>query len=195
MRARYLEEREVEALRRAMLAEDWLIMQVAQETGLRVGDVVALRWEDIRGRKVTYRAQKTGKLGCAELSAGTAAWLARRRRRRASGWVFPSPKKPGAHITRQAVWWRMKRACKRSGVDEAGASPHSLRKVFAVAVYREDGLRAAQEALQHDRAEVTELYALSDWSTDAHADEPLLRRDMVAIAREVARILGLDKTV
>lgn len=178
-----------------MSAREWMVLQLAGETGLRIGDVLALRWEDIEGREVTYRAQKTGKYGVAMVSDATAAWLERQRRWATSPWVFASPKKPGAHLTRQAVWKRMKRAAAAAGVPAEGVSPHSLRKVFAVRMYHERDIRAAQEALQHERMEVTEQYALSDWLTGDEAEKPLVRQDMVRIAQAVAYILGLDGNV
>lgn len=193
-KARYLEEREIEAIRRALDGKSWMVFQVSVETGLRIGDVVALRWDDVEGERITYRAQKTGKLGAAELTAPTAAWIGRQRRWATSPWVFASPSKPGAHITRQAVWMRLKAAARRAGVDASGVSPHSFRKVFAVQTYHQRGIRAAQEALQHDRPEVTEVYALADWLTGEEAAKPLLRQDMVRIAVAVSHILGLDKS-
>ena len=193
-KARYLEEREIEAIRLKLDGRSWMVYQVAVETGLRVGDVISLRWEDIEGREIMYRAQKTGKIGVAEISEATAVWLGRQRRWAVSEWVFASPVKPGAHVTRQAVWKRLKRAAEAAGVDLDGTSPHSFRKVFAVQTYHEKGLRAAQEALQHERADVTEIYALADWLTGEEAKKPLLRQDMVRIAVAVSHILGLDKT-
>lgn len=74
-----------------------------------------------------------------------------------------------------------------------GVSPHSFRKCFAVDVYHRDGIKAVQEALQHARMDVTEIYALSDWMTGEEADKPLLRQDIVLIARAVAHMLRLDK--
>lgn len=190
MRSKYLEDSTMQKLRHAMTGEEWLALQISLETGLRVGDVCALHWSDVHGREITFRAQKTGKYGRATVSEETYAQLKRRRRGRASEWVFPSPTKVGMHLTRQAVWARVKRAADAAGVDASGISPHSMRKNFAVGVYRARGLEAAKEALQHDRAEVTELYAFADFLSEGHADEPLYRRDLPRIADAVAEILA-----
>lgn len=176
MRTIYIDVEQVEALRRHLSPREWLSLWVSAETGLRVGDVVALKWEDIGETSINYTAQKTGKNGNAKISADLRRAL--RASRTASEWVFPSPMDYKKHITRQCVWARVKKACKRANIDPEGIAPHSFRKYFAVQTFKTSGLKATQAALQHDRATTTELYALSDFSTGLNADKPLLRRDL-----------------
>ena len=130
MRSRFLDGREIAAVRARMSARDWLPFAVSLDTGLRVGDVAKIRWDDIHGREIRFIAEKTGKAGRAALSAETAAALRRFRAVAGSAWVFPSPRDPQTHITRQALWKRLKAACRRAGVAVAGFSPHSFRKVY-----------------------------------------------------------------
>ena len=195
MKTIFLDEEQVETIAAHLPADAWLPLWIAAETGLRIGDVVSLKRSSICGLEIHYTAQKTGKGGVAaisaELGAAIAHFAARSRRR----WLFPSPKDPRKHLTRQACWYRVKRACENAGVDPEGIAPHSFRKHFAVKLYREKGLKAVQNALQHDRATTTEIYALSDFSTGKNAKQPLLRRDLQFIIEQVtaAVLARLDK--
>lgn len=118
---------------------------------------------------ITYQAEKTGKDGKALISATLARRLMRRCRK---GFLFPSYGKTG-HITRQAVWYRMKRACERAGIEPDGISPHSLRKNFAVALRHEQGIEAVKNALQHSNLAVTRVYAYADTVLQSCSDEPI----------------------
>ena len=165
--------------------EAFLPLLLSLETGLRVGDVVALRVSAVKPDGVHYTAQKTHKRGVAPISAEL-----RKRLNKKGKWLFPSPYKQGAHITRQAVWHRIKTAGKRAGIDLDGLSPHTMRKVFAVELYREKGFKAVQEALQHNNSATTEIYSFADWNTGKNADLPLKRRDLQLIVKMVLEALS-----
>ena len=191
MRSRFLDEREVTAIRGVMSGADWLPFWIALETGLRIGDVAKLRWADISGNVIRFVAQKTGKDGTAVISDDLRRALHRVRGHRWE-WVFPSPNTPSAHITRQSLWKRLKRACARAGVNPDGLSPHSFRKVYGVTEYKRHGIGAVQAGLQHSDISTTEIYALADWLTAENADKPLLRSDMARIVRYIADWLHID---
>lgn len=186
MKSKYIETRELEKLRAMLADEAWLPLWVSLETGLRIGDVVKLRKQNLQADGLHYKAQKTGKNGVAKVSAELRKELARKRGK----WLFPSPYKAGKHITRQCAWARIKAACKRAGVEPDGVSPHSLRKVFAVELYREKGFKAVQEALQHNNSATTEIYSFADWSTGDNAELPLKRKDMELLVKMVIEALG-----
>ncbi len=186
MKSKYIETTELEKLRAVLAEEAWLPLWVSLETGLRIGDVVKLRRQNLQADGLHYKAQKTGKNGVARVSAELRRELAKKRGK----WLFPSPYKKGQHLTRQAAWARIKAACKRAGVDPDGVSPHSLRKVFAVELYREKGFRAVQDALQHQSAATTEIYSFADWSTGDNAELPLRRKDMQLLVKMVIEALG-----
>lgn len=185
MRSRFLSEEELKKLREALSDEAFLPLIMALETGLRVGDIVALRTSSLKPDGVHYKAQKTGKPGIAKISAQT-----RKRLNTKGKWLFPSPYKKGQHLTRQAVWQRIKRAGKQAGVDLEGLSPHSMRKVFAVELYRKKGFQAVQEALQHNYSSTTEIYTFADWNTGENANLPLTRRDLQLIVKMVLEAIG-----
>lgn len=145
-------------------------VRVCLVTGLRIGDVLALRRANLGADgKIRTTCAKTGKTYEGEIAAGLAREILRRAG--SSDFVFPSPKQgcEGKHRTRQAVWRDIKQAAKRCATPR-NVTPHSARKIYAVDKFRKEGLPAAQEALQHDRLEVTLLYAFSDILAKDHAD-------------------------
>ncbi|MBQ5853420.1 MAG: tyrosine-type recombinase/integrase [Rikenellaceae bacterium] len=186
MQSRFLEDFEIIAISRELTREEWLPLFVSLKTGLRVGDVVKIRVRDLRDNGVRYVAEKTGKVGFAELPRDTLQQLREQARH---GWCFPSPFNKKTHLTRQAVWYRIKRAALRAGVSVEGVSPHALRKSFAVFMFGEKGLRATMDALQHDHANTTALYAHADWLTGENAKRPLCRGDLPVIASKIAELI------
>ncbi len=178
MRAKYIEIADIERLRAELSEAEWLPIWLALETGLRVGDVVALKVSSVKGDGIHYRAQKTGKKGIARISAQLRAALPKK-----GTYLFPSPSRAGKHITRQCVWARVKAAAKRAGMSLEGVSPHAFRKVFAVELYRDKGFQAVQQALQHANAATTEIYSFADWNTGENADLPLKRKDLRLIVK------------
>ena len=186
MESRFLEKSELKKLRLAFKEEAFLPLLISLETGLRIGDVVALKLTDLKKDGIHYKAQKTGKTGVAKLSASVKNKLPK-----SGEWFFPSPYKNGKHITRQAVWHRMKTAGKKIGLDLDGLSPHSMRKVFAVELYRKKGFKAVKEALQHSYSSTTEIYTFSDWNTGENAEIPLKRKDLQLIVKMVLE--AIDK--
>ncbi len=145
-----------------MCYENALAIRLSLETGLRIGDVVALPFGALNGNEVSFRASKTGKEGKSTISAD----LARRLRTIAvDGYLFAGRDK-GKHRTRQAVYKDLRAVAKRLGV-KAHVSPHSARKTYAVGEYHARGLKAVQRDLQHDREETTLIYALADKLTES----------------------------
>lgn len=186
MKSQYIEPKELEKLRSVSAEEAWLPLWVSLETGLRIGDVVKLRKANLKPDGLHYKAQKTGKNGVARISADLRRELAAKRGK----WLFPSPYKKDKHITRQCAWARIKAACERAGVEPKGVSPHSLRKVFAVELYRDKGFKAVKEALQHNSAATTEIYSFADWNTGENSELPLRRKDMALLVKMVIEALG-----
>lgn len=192
MKSRFLEEEEIKKLRSALSDKAFLPLIVALETGLRIGDIVALKKADLQKDGLHYKAQKTGKNGIAKISQNTRKLL--ETNSNGKKWLFPSPFNDGKkHLTRQSVWTRMKQAGKKCGVNLAGLSPHSLRKVFAVELYKEKGFKAVKEALQHSNAATTEIYTFADWNTGEKADFPLTRKDLPLIVKMVLEAIGKEK--
>lgn len=181
MEAKYLTSSQVARLRAVMSDADWLLLWVMMETGLRVGDAVSLKHSQITKKGIHYRAQKTGKKGLAPISS--ALYMALRGDGSAA-YIFKG-RAEGTHLSRQAAWKRIKKAAERSGLEKDGVSPHAFRKVFAVETFREKGMQATREALQHSNRDTTEIYAFADWNTGDNAKKPLLRSDLKTIVKMV----------
>lgn len=157
MKTEYLIQKEVERVLDLLTYENRLVMRVLLHTGLRIGDALALKPQQLKAN-FWITEQKTGKrrqVGLPEPLLGDL--------RQSAGeyWVFPGadPRKPR---TRQAVWKDVKRAAAAIRLT-ANAAPHSARKVYAVELLRKYGdIDRVRRALNHGGLEVTLIYAMAD---------------------------------
>lgn len=161
MRTDYLNPQLYNRLYAVMTYENVLALRVSLETGLRIDDVLSLRHEQIKGRTIYGKAEKTDKPFRKPISADLAKRL---RQLGTDGYIFKHRTKHGEHRTRQAVWANMKHAAKLLGV-QLNAAPHSARKTYAVELFKDKGLETAQRELQHDRVSTTMLYCFSNLLT------------------------------
>jgi integrase len=196
-RARYATGDELDRLRAFMGRQAWMPCRLMLETGIRVGDAVKARRCDFYrspdgSPHFRWIAEKTGKEGDSIISEQMFAF-ALSGDRPDNAWVFPGRGKAG-HITRQAVWARIKTAAKFVSIDAAGVSPHTMRKVAAVQLRRSCGFRAAKAALQHSYDATAALYAYAD--AMAAPDTPITWGQIEMLAEYVAaKVLDrLDKT-
>ena len=157
MKTSYLLEREVGHVLAALTPSNRLVCQVCLHTGLRVGDVLELRSQQLAPHFwVTERKTKKRK------QVGLpAALLAQLRDQAGETWVFPG-RNPSRHRTRQAVWADVKRAAKAFRLPQ-NVGPQSFRTVYAVDLLRKYGdLDRVQRALNHGSVETTLIYAMAD---------------------------------
>lgn len=144
---------------RLLMPANSLVVEVCLTTGLRISDALSLTSEQVRkGQRVTVVERKTGKSRRIYLNKQLHRRLLAQAGRK---YVFEGRNSPDKPRTRQAVWLDLKRAAKALRID-LNLAPHSARKIYAVQIFREQGLVAAQKALNHDRPETTLLYVLSD---------------------------------
>ena len=137
-----------------------LACEVSIATGLRIGDVLSITTEQVRGGRWTVTESKTGKRRRVRLPVD----LQRRILAQAGPiYAFSGRLDGRRHRTRQAVYKDIRRAAKAFRLQEH-VSPHSLRKYYAVEQYKRTGgnLKRVQELLQHDSEAVTAIYALAD---------------------------------
>lgn len=135
-----------------------LVMEVALKTGLRVGDILALKSSQI-APKIKIKEHKTGKRRTVSLPASLVARILEHSA--GSEWAFPG-RKPDRPRTRQAVWYDVKRAAKAYRFS-GNISVHSSRKTYAVELLKKCGdMERVQKALNHGHLETTMLYALAD---------------------------------
>lgn len=141
----------------ALTPTNRLIMRVALATGLRIGDVVALRATAVDKRRCTVREAKTGKTR--RIYWPKDLWLDLRRWR-GQEWLFPGRLDPGKHWTRQAVWRDVKRAAKAFRLP-GNLAPHSARKAYAQQIAAHNGQEAARRKLGHADMATTLVYTLA----------------------------------
>lgn len=136
-------------------------------TGLRVGDVLALRRDEL-ARCFWITEQKTGKRRKVGLSDQLIAQISSRAG--ASPWAFPSPIDANKPRTRQAVWADIKRA-QRALRLRGNFGTHSMRKDYAVDLMRKYGdLDRVRRALNHSNPTVTVLYAMADQLVETYPE-------------------------
>lgn len=159
MKSRYVDEESLGHVLAALTPVNRVAARIALATGLRINDVLTLHTADVRKGRFSVREQKTGKIRHVRLSnalrdealavAGTL-------------YVFPGRSDGRRPRTRQAVYKDLRRA---AGLFRLGAhiSPHSLRKAYAVKLYKRTGsLEHVQKMLNHGDVAVTMIYALAD---------------------------------
>lgn len=135
-----------------------LACRVAVHTGLRIGDVLALRTEKFKPQMWVTEA-KTKKRRRINLPKPLYEDV---KAQAGETWVFPSPRNPAKHRTRQAVWADVKRAAKAFRMPQ-NVGVHSLRKKYAVdQLERSKGnYKRVQRLLNHSDMAVTMIYAMS----------------------------------
>lgn len=138
-----------------------VMLRLMLATGLRAGEVVALRPEhiDMRTCKLIVREGKGAKDRTLwiseELRDELGEWLDRRPE---SEWLFPT--RDGGQLATRYLRALVSRLAKRAEIAEAErVSPHTLRHTFATDLYRETkNLRLVQKALGHSSIQTTEIY-------------------------------------
>ena len=188
MKAEYISKDVWKTLYSRMNYENALALRLSLETGMRVGDVLALTPDAINGTNVSFVAQKTHKNAEVQISSDLA-----KRLKTISGekYVFVG-RDERKHRTRQAVYKDLKNVAKAYGLLE-NVTPHSARKTYAVEDYRKNGMKACQKHLQHDNELTTLIYALSDKITQERIPVKALDNDdlIEKVAEKV--IEGLKK--
>ena len=155
-------EREVELVLDLLTYENRLVCRTLLHTGLRIGDVLQLRPQQLKPN-FWITEQKTGKRRQVGLPEPLLTDL---RESADSDWVFPGAK-PGKHRTRQAVWKDVKQAADASRLTQ-NVAPHSCRKVYAVELLERYGdIERVRRALNHKYESVTLIYAMADHQLQA----------------------------
>ena len=149
-----------------LYTDNRLIMKIALDTGLRIGDILEIRIGDVRNnRRFRIVEHKTGKVKYVRIASAVRKEILETRTycKEDGYYCFPHRISPVTrHRTRSAVNKDIKRVLDIMGI-EPRISPHSARKGYAVELYAKTGdLHAVQEALNHGSINTTVLYALSD---------------------------------
>lgn len=152
---------EYETLVRTAMAEGndrlAMILQTICATGLRVSELRFITVEAVERR--CARISSKGKIREILLPGRLCKALKEycKKHNIKSGAVFVTAH--GKPVTRQSVWWMMKRLAKRAGVSPRKVFPHNLRRLFARIYYKssKDIVRLA-DILGHRSVDTTRIY-------------------------------------
>jgi integrase/recombinase XerD len=166
-----LTEEEVEALLSAPLVTDPLghrdrtMLEVLYATGLRVSELVTLKYSAVNLNQGVLRVQGKGNRDrLIPLGEEAMRWLkdfvATARNEilleRSTDYLFPTRR--GDKMTRQAFWHIIKRYARKSSIDK-DLSPHTLRHAFATHLLNHGAdLRVVQMLLGHSDLSTTQIY-------------------------------------
>lgn len=161
MRTEYMLQRQVDQVLDCLTPANRTVAKVMLYTGLRLGDVLALRTEQIKPRTWVTEA-KTGKRRMIGLPAQLREEIMEGA---GSVYAFPSrygEDRPEQHRNRTTVWKDIKRAARAYRMPQ-NIGAHSLRKVYAVDLMAKYGdIERVRKALNHDRYATTVIYAMAD---------------------------------
>ena len=171
MKAEYLLNEQVDMVLSALTPVNRLIMRICLHTGLRIGDVLNFKTEQLRnGPRFWVTEQKTGKR---RMVALTEQLWDEALGQAGHPWVFSGRCSRDSHRTRQAVWKDVKRAARAFRITDVNATPHSARKIYAVRLLERYGnIARVQKALNHSSPEVTLIYAMADHLLTAKHKRP-----------------------
>lgn len=140
------------------------LTELLDETGFRLDDLMHLRKWQLCQPELTVMEKKTGKIRTVSISIShNTYWKERSKNSSVLSYAFPALRAGGCKKMHRTTYWRhFSRAVTLAGLSGRGYSPHSMRKRYAVRLFRKRGLKAVQEDLGHTYESTTMLYALSD---------------------------------
>lgn len=136
------------------------IWQIGNATGLRISDIIKLKFKDLKKEKPTITETKTGKSKRIYIpKKARIKLLSLQKNQSDESYVFSSTGKTG-HITRQAVHKAFKKAAKKAH-ENKNIGTHTMRKNYALRQYnRGKGLKYVQKKLNHEQLAETMLYLI-----------------------------------
>ncbi len=143
MRSRAINEAEFERIFESAVGWFKTYILVAGETGLRVSEIVSLRWVDIdyESEKIRVIRKKNSNTSGAYLTKRLAKYLLGvKMKDSGKKWLFPG--KGSGHISRATIHRKIKAVAnelKIKGTFHGVVSSHSFRKYFAMNVYTRTG--------------------------------------------------------
>lgn len=157
-RSQWVSDDTMRCILTALMPANRLALLVSLSTGLRIGDVLALKTHQVERGDFSVREQKTGKRKRVHLGKTLQTDLLRQSGRI---YVFEGRTSQFRHRTRQAVYKDLARVA--TAFRLKGVSPHSCRKCYAVRNLHVYGdLRKVKKLLNHSDEAVTVLYAMAD---------------------------------
>jgi integrase len=143
--------------------QDSTIFWISYETGLRIGDILKLRFADIRDNPLNIYETKSKRVRQIEISEELHRHLNQKFKYRfyfpfgnSLSLCFQSLRKPQKAINRSTYYRRLKKASKALKIN---FSAHSGRKLYAQNIFEQTGsVPAVQNALNHKYITTTATY-------------------------------------
>lgn len=158
LRSQWVSDDTMKCILTALMPANRLALLVSLSTGLRIGDVLALKTLQVQRGDFSVREQKTGKRKRIHLGKALQTDLLSQAGR---VYIFEGRTSQFRHRTRQAVFKDLARVA--SAFRLKGISPHSCRKSYAVRSFHVYGdIRKVKRLLNHSDEAVTMLYAMAD---------------------------------
>jgi len=134
-----------------------LLFDIGINTGLRIGDIVRLRIEDVKGRSyVIVKEGKTDKPRRVYLNSIMADISDYLENKPSEGWLFPSRKGNG-HISTTQAYRILAKVADLLGRNDIGT--HTLRKTFGYHYYRKTkDVATLMTIFNHSSQSVTKRY-------------------------------------
>jgi integrase len=155
------EKRDTEAMKQALNGRDRLMFVMGVSLGLRIGDLLALRIGDLRGKThITVKEQKTKKQRYIKLSDNVMKEIAKLDGD-STEYVFKSRQGENKPISRVQAYRILNSAAERAGIaDKIGAiGTHTLRKTFGYQLYQKGvDITRLMEILSHSTPTMTLNY-------------------------------------
>ena len=145
---------------------DFAILMLLSRLGLRIGEVAALRLQDLDWRAgelvVCGKGGRRGRLPLpVDVGEAIVEWLGDGRPDCQGRFVFTRARGPHEGLHASSLNGVVHRACRRAGLPEVG--PHRLRHTAATQMLRAgSSLRDVGQVLRHRSSEVTSIYAKVD---------------------------------
>lgn len=148
---------------------DLLIFTLGINAGLRISDILKLKWGDLiyeNGKirdEVLIKEKKTGKTKKFPLNNSVVESVelyTDKDKFTTKDWIFPSRKKNGGikPISRIAAWQMINKYCKMAGITE-NVGTHTLRKTFGYHQYKSGtDIAMLQKMLNHSSPKITLRY-------------------------------------
>lgn len=143
------------------------IITIAALSGLRIGEIVKIRGEDVDLDGGVLRSLRKGALEHVIALHPVLLDLARTYPR--TGWWFPSPHRNeqfpdgGGHILMKSASDRVSKAIRNAGITDRNLTGHSLRHFYATTMLKGGvNIRVVQELLGHASLATTQLYTEVD---------------------------------
>lgn len=156
----------------------WLFAAIALGTGMRHGEIVRIRWDEIdfAHRRIHIPQAKAGQRE-QPITAALAETLKKERDQRPDqmGWLFPTKRKDAKRPHRQTMAEQFRRAVERAKLDPAKVTPHVLRHTAITALVKAGvDLPTIQRISGHKTLAMVLRYT---HLTDDHVDQAVAKLD------------------